>query len=193
MGKEISPTAILPIPARTNWPVTGKAVPEGAEAPDEPGSDWRGACGYADGIGHPVSAQASIKWRISVGEEATIRSGQPVAHPCGRRRHAHDGLVEVRAPVRAVDAGVTIGEDAAVGGHHPPVGCGDGDRVGALCPGYGRAAEVCVASAFIDKGDPGRFLLELPRNPAPVVPVRVGLTGVSRGESVAAIHPPTPR
>ncbi len=42
-------------------------------------------------------------------------------------RHAHDGLVERRAPMGPVEAGVAVGEDAAIRGHQPvapAVGCG---------------------------------------------------------------------
>ena len=56
---------------------------------------------------------------VAVGEDAAVRSHQPVAAPVGGGRHTDDGLVECGGPLGAEEPGVALGEDPTVGGHQP--------------------------------------------------------------------------
>ncbi len=57
--------------------------------------------------------------RVAVGEDAAVRRHEPVPVAVGRRRHAHDGGVEVLAPHGPEEAGVAVGEHPAVRRHQP--------------------------------------------------------------------------
>ena len=66
--------------------------------------------------------------RVAEGEDAAVGGHQPVAAAVGRRRHAHDRLVERDASRRAPELRAAEGEDAAVGGHQPVAAAWDRPR-----------------------------------------------------------------
>src|SRR5580704_3024491 len=53
------------------------------------------------------------------GEDAPVRADQPIAAGGVVGGHPHNGCGQGKAPGRTVEGGVTVGEDASVGGYEP--------------------------------------------------------------------------
>src|SRR5581483_11220117 len=77
-----------------------------------------------DRVSRRVSSQRAEEGPGGEVEDPAVLADHEVA--VGEADHAGDGLVELRAAHRALEAGVAEGEDAAVGGHQPVALAGGG-------------------------------------------------------------------
>jgi hypothetical protein len=76
--------------------------------------------GYAhDRLVERYPTGASFEGGVAVGEDAAVRSGQPVTRARWCRRHADDRPVEGRSALAAIEGRRALGEHSAVRGHHP--------------------------------------------------------------------------